>query len=197
MNYNTAIEYGHFQKETYLQNFFFHCYLYVSLPKCRVFFIVIPPNMGIFFSNPEHILNRGMLGEKFPYHQINMKKNTRLGAISDLSKVSALAKTVYQCTLENGYMEWSPSKNHEVIPVIPYNRLLPKKLPFQQTIIKDLGKTGSETFSGIGVLGAPDASGGNWGLAKISFAYTWRCERKDVFFLLIDPTWTFPKLCHP
>lgn len=133
----------------------FHCYLYVSLPKCRVFFIVIPPNMGIFFST----LNTSWIAEC-------LGKNSLPSNQHDLSKVSAPAKTVYQCTLENGYMERSPSKNHEVIPVIPYNRLLPKKLPCQQTVTKDLGKTGSETFSGIGVLGAPDASGGQWGVGK-------------------------------
>lgn len=83
-----------FKRKHICKKTIFHCYLYVSLPKCRVFFIVIPPNMGIFFSNPEHILNRGMLREKI-----------LSGAISDLSKVSALAKTVYQYTLENGYME--------------------------------------------------------------------------------------------
>lgn len=152
-----------FKRKHICKKTIFHCYLYVILPKCRVFFIVIPPNMGIFFSTLNTSWIAECLGKNFLTIKSTWNKNTRLGAISDLSKVSALAKTVYQCTLENGYMEWSPWKNHEVIPD---NRLLPKKLPCQQTIIKDLGKTGSETFWGIGVLGAPDASGGQLGVGK-------------------------------
>ena len=120
--------------------------------------------MGIFFFNPEHILNRGMLGEKDPYHQITWYTD----------QVGRYFRFVKGLNPGKNRISMYPGKwLYGMIPLKKswgnpgYNRLLPK-LPCQQTIIKDLGKTGSETFSGIGVLGAPDASGGNWGLAKIS-----------------------------
>lgn len=154
-----------FKRKHICKKTIFHCYLYVSLPKCRFFFIVIPPNMGIFFFNPEHILNRGMLGEKF----LTIKSTwytDQVGRYFRFVKGLRPGKNRISMYPEKWLYGMIPLKKSWGNQVIPYNRLLPKKLPCQQTVTKDLGNTGSETFSGIGVLGAPDASGGQLGVGK-------------------------------